>query len=110
MEAVRKNMNGVAPVKSVPGLRWYAVLIFVAIVGLAAVITFTRSPAAEAEAARFFSPRLIEENLQYALERRLLFWANTLLELAVLLLLVCTPLARCLADGCARLCRGWWLP
>lgn len=75
-----------------------------------AVVSFVPSEPARAEAANYFSEAVIERGLHYTVQRRLLFWGATATELGMLLLLGLTGAGRRLADGCARLCRGWWLP
>ncbi len=67
------------------------------------LVTLVPPPAAEyAEAARYFSAEEIASGQRFALERRLIFWAGTFLELGLLLTLITTGAARRLADTFAR--------
>src|SRR5271166_1267503 len=71
--------------------------------------TFLPAPGARAEAAKYFSPLVIERGLQHALEGKLLFWASTFVHLGALAIVVLTGLARRLADVFARWAGGRWL-
>src|SRR6516225_8829840 len=77
--------------------------VIVAFAALFAINTFIPPPAEEYVRAReYFTEAEIEAGLQYSFERRLLFWAGTALELAVLIGLVATGAARRLCDRFSR--------
>src|SRR5689334_5313441 len=99
--------GAVQPVKGTPGLGRLGLAIVFGFVVLAGAITFGRSTTAEAAATNYFPSHLIEQNLEYARQRWMLFWGSTLAQLIFLLALAFTSLARRLADGCSRICRGW---
>lgn len=69
---------------------------------------FVPYPPARLEAERYFTPHDIDRGLEYSLERRLLFWASSAVELGLLLLFGLTVASRRLADGVGRL-SGYWL-
>jgi STE24 endopeptidase len=71
--------------------------------------TFVPSAQAEARAAAYFSADEIATGLRYSFERRLLFWAATGLELALLGYLVAGGAGRRWADRFQGLARGSWL-
>jgi len=80
------------------------VLLFVA-------TTFPASPQAYAEAkALGFSDAQIEQGLQYAFGRRLLFWLSTALQLIALTIVVFGGWGVRLRDFCMRCSGGRWLP
>jgi STE24 endopeptidase len=90
-------------------MRWllfFGALLFVT---LFVVTTFSHSPAARAEAEAYFPPKVIDDGLQYAFERRLLFWPSVALQLGFLVVLVETGLARKVTDWCQKLVGGRWL-
>lgn len=55
-----------------------------------------------------FTEEQIEVGRQYSLQRRALALVGTYLHIAILVILVVH--SRRVADGCLRVCRGWWLP
>ena len=80
------------------GSKTVLVLVVLVFIALFLVTTFVQSPEARAEARKYFSQKDIDRGLQFSLERRLIFWAGTALDLAVLMALVFTGFARKLAD------------
>jgi STE24 endopeptidase len=73
--------------------------------------TFVPSPEARALAEAYrFKPEEIDDGLQYAFQRRLLFWASTFVWLGFLTWLVFSGGGRKLADRCTLRTGGHWLP
>jgi STE24 endopeptidase len=72
------------------------------------VTTFVPSPAARAEAARYFSQKEIDQGLRFAFERRLFYWAGFGLHLGILTWIVFSGFARKLAEGCLAWTARLW--
>ena len=79
------------------------VFIFVTLAGLFVGTTFIPYPAAREEARAYFSDSEIDMGWQYVHERRLLFWAGTTLEMAILCTFALTGIGRRWADRLIRL-------
>lgn len=74
--------------------------------------TFIPAPQSSVDAAlgAGFTPDDIETGRQYSFERRLMFWASSAVELALLLLLACTAWGHRFVEGCRRATGDRWLP
>jgi STE24 endopeptidase len=86
---------------------WIILTAFMLLAGL----TFVPAPVETIARARVdFSSEEIERGIQFATERRLLFWGETLAELGLLLALVFGGGAARVTGWCHRLVGGRWLP
>jgi STE24 endopeptidase len=71
---------------------------------------FVPYPPARTQAEKYFTAAEVERGLEYALERRLLFWGSAAAELGVLMFLGLTGAGRRLADFALRAFKGRWFP
>jgi STE24 endopeptidase len=94
---------------STPRLRLAITAIALVFVALFVANTFVQSSTSHERASAYFSAEQIERGNQFTTERKLLSWAGTGLQLALLTALVCTPLSRRLTDLVSRLAGGRWL-
>ncbi len=88
---------------------WCGLAFFVYLFVLTTFIPAPRSSVDAALAAGFTSDD-IATGYQYGFERRLIFWASSAVELALLLLLACSAWGQRLAEGCRRATNDRWLP
>jgi STE24 endopeptidase len=86
-----------------------ALFLALAFLTLSLVTLLARSPDMEARAARYFTREEIERGRRHAFERRLIFWTGQAVQLAFLMALVLSGLARRLADACERWAGGRWV-
>jgi STE24 endopeptidase len=86
---------------------WLVLALFAA---LAAWTTFAPPPAeVVAQAHTYFTDEVMANGVEYAFQRRLLFWSGTLLHLALLLAFLGGWGQRVIAR-CRDFAGGWWLP
>src|SRR5262245_6124009 len=90
-------------------MRRFVGLVVAVFFGLCVLTTFVPYPPARTEAERYFDAQVIDNGLEYSLQRRLLFWSATGVELGLLLALGLTSAGPRLADAFLRLVPGSWL-
>jgi STE24 endopeptidase len=76
---------------------------------LFATTTFVSSPAAQAEARKYFSEKEIDQGLQFSFQRRLLYWGSFGTHLVILTWVVFSGFGRKLANACLACTGGRWL-
>jgi STE24 endopeptidase len=89
-------------------LRLSAYALIVCFCVLAAALFLARSPERETRALRHFSAEDLARGRQFGLERRLLFWTGTVVELGLLLWLALSGVAPRLAEAARRLSGDRW--
>ncbi|MCS7046327.1 MAG: M48 family metallopeptidase [Gemmataceae bacterium] len=90
-----------------PRAAWLILACFLALA--AATLGLPTPEAVVAEARRYFDDAVIARGQRYTWERRLLFWASTMLQLGWLLVLACSAHGRRLAAWCKHRVGHRWL-
>jgi STE24 endopeptidase len=88
---------------------WCGLAFFVYLFVLTTFIPTPQS-AIDTALAAGFTPDDIATGYQYGFERRLIFWASSAVELALLLLLACSAWGHRFAEGCRRATGDRWMP